>query len=144
MRGTSGAAPATSRCTPQLASRAPAAPPARARITLSTSAWRMSRQRGAPSAARTANSRSRDAARASIRLATLAQAMSSTSDTAPKTIRMVRREPPTTCSLSGTTVAPHPVSKAGSSDSSWRAMRDISVWARSTVTPSLSRPSAIA
>src|SRR2546421_421918 len=64
MRGTSRGAALTSRCTPQLASRAPAAPPASASITLSTSGWRTSRQRGAPSAARTANSRWREAARA--------------------------------------------------------------------------------
>src|SRR5438270_13931201 len=42
-------------------------------------------------------SRSRELARASIRLATLAQAMSNTSDTAPRTTRIVRCAPPTTC-----------------------------------------------
>ena len=61
----------------------PSAPPTRAMSALSTRSGRMSAQRSAPSAARTASSRLRDVPRASMRLATLAQAMSSTKATAP-------------------------------------------------------------
>src|SRR5881398_2363092 len=55
-----------------------AAPPARARSTLSVTSWRARRSRAAPNAKRTAISRWRCSARASRRLATLAQATSST------------------------------------------------------------------
>jgi hypothetical protein len=65
------------------ASSAPSAPPSRATTALSTSVCCTSRQRLAPTAARTLISRWRPVARASIRLATLAQAMSSTTPTMP-------------------------------------------------------------
>jgi hypothetical protein len=45
-------------------------------VRLSVSSWRTTRQRFAPSAVRTANSRCRAAPRANCRLATLAQAIS--------------------------------------------------------------------
>ncbi len=62
---------------------------------LSTSICRTRRARPAPSAARTANSRSRDVARANIRLPTLAQAIRSTRTTAPNNIHSVARTAPT-------------------------------------------------
>ena len=65
------------------ASTHPAAAPAIASMTASVSVWRISLPRLAPSADRTASSRSRAAPRAENRLATLAQAISSTANTAP-------------------------------------------------------------
>ena len=59
--------------------------------TLSTSSCRTMRQRLAPSETRTAISRDRCAARASSRLATLAQAISSTNATAPISDRNMSR-----------------------------------------------------
>ena len=56
-------------------------PPAQASTMLSVSNCRTMRQRPAPSVARVASSRDRDAARASVRLATLTQAISSTNPT---------------------------------------------------------------
>ena len=67
----------------QRASTAPATAPATASSTLSAMSWRTMRPREAPMARRTAISRSRALARASIRLARLAQAMSSTSAVMP-------------------------------------------------------------
>ena len=67
--------PALSQC----ASTAPAAAPTTASSTLSAISCRTMRPREAPMASRTAISRSRAVARASIRLARFAQAMSSTS-----------------------------------------------------------------
>ena len=66
--------------------RTRAAPPAIDSNRLSTSICRAILNRDAPSAARTANSFRRAAARASKRLATLAHAISNTSPTAPKRI----------------------------------------------------------
>ena len=83
-RGWSPGSSACSARTPHTASPSPSAPPASASSTLSVSSWRTSRRREAPSAARIATSRSRVATRASIRLATLAQAISRTSPTAPR------------------------------------------------------------
>ncbi len=51
----------------------------------------MIRPRPAPIAARTANSREREAARASSRLAMFAQTISSTNPTAPKSIHSSER-----------------------------------------------------
>ena len=68
---------------PMTASSNPSAPPAKATTLLSSRSCRAILARVAPSAERTAISRCRAVARASIRLATLAQAISSTSETAP-------------------------------------------------------------
>ena len=77
-----------------------------ASTTLSVSSWRTSRIRPAPTAARTTISRPRAEARASSRLATLAQAISSTKATAPSSTNSVCRVSPTTASCSGTTAMP--------------------------------------
>ena len=69
-------------CRAQPTSR-PSAPPASDSRTLSVSSWRTMRPRAAPSAARIAISRWRPVARTSSRLATFAQAISSTKPTAP-------------------------------------------------------------
>ena len=74
-------------CTAQYASATPAAPPIRDSDTLSTSSCRTSRRRAAPSAARMAISRRRDALFASSRLATFAHAMSRTQAMAPNSTR---------------------------------------------------------
>ena len=69
-------------------------------ITLSTSSCRTMRQRDAPSEMRTDISRARLAERASSRLATLAQAISSTKATAPISDRKISLiGPPLTRSL---------------------------------------------
>ena len=67
-------------------STSPSRPPPAATTALSTSVCRIRRARPAPSARRTLISRCRPVARASIRLATLAQAMSNTSPTMPMSI----------------------------------------------------------
>ena len=70
----------------ELATSRPAAPPASDSKVLSVRSWRISCPRPAPSAARTASSRSRRSRRASERFATLAHAMSSTSAVVPSRI----------------------------------------------------------
>lgn len=75
----------------QAASTTPTTAPARASSTLSVSSWRTMRPRPAPIAVRTAISRLRSAARASIRFATFAHAMSSTKATAPSRRTISRR-----------------------------------------------------
>ena len=82
-------------------------------------------------------------ARAMVRLATLAQAMSNTSAIAPATSASTLRDEPTTCSISGTTLAVHPVSNAGTRYQAAAATVFISAWACAGVTPSLSRASTI-
>ncbi len=72
-----------SRRVPTDASNNPRVPPASAMTPLSSNNWRAIAMRVAPSAARIAISRCRAVARASSRLATLAQAINSTSETAP-------------------------------------------------------------
>src|ERR1051325_2012008 len=87
---------------PQFASKAASVPPAAASIRLSARSCLTSRPRPAPSAARSANSRVREAARASSRLATLAQAINKTNPTAPNSIHSIRRTFSTSRSLSQT------------------------------------------
>ena len=74
---------ATSTRVSATATARPRTPPMSESSTLSTSSWRTSCPREAPSDSRTAISRCRAKARAISRLATLAQAMSSTSPTMP-------------------------------------------------------------
>ncbi len=100
-RGSSPGLSATTERTPQYASSRPSTPPASASSRLSVSSWRTSRSRLAPSAVRTAISFERAAARASNRLATLAQAMSSTNPTAPSSTSSAGRTSPTARWASG-------------------------------------------
>ena len=97
------------------------------------------RERPAPNAVRTATSFSREAARASSRLATLAQAISSTKATAPSRTSSAGRTLPTNCSRSGTTSALHPVWYCGTSCARRAAMVVISAWACSKETPGFRR-----
>ena len=72
--------------------------------------WRMRRPRSAPSAARSASSRSRRMSRASVRLATLAQAMSRTNPAVPSSRSSVgrARRPISSCSEATRTEKPWP------------------------------------
>ena len=85
-RGSVAGSEARRTSTAQYAIATPMSVPAHDKTRLSTSSPRASCQREAPSAARMLTSRPRALARASIRLATLTQAMSSTNPTAPSSI----------------------------------------------------------
>ena len=100
-----GAAAMRSR-TPVNDSRMPNAPPATARTMLSISVERTSRSRLAPSAARTAISRSRATARASCRFARLTQPMRSTAPTAASRSHRALLTAPATSCLSDSTMIP--------------------------------------
>ncbi len=80
------ARPALKKSMPTLATSRPTAAPARASTNVSPSSCATVRTRLAPSAVRTATSLLRAAERASSRLATLAQAISSTPNTAPSIV----------------------------------------------------------
>ena len=122
----------------QMPASSPSTPPSAASNVLSTSNCRAMRIPPAPSAARIAISRPRPAARISIRLATLAQAISRTTPTAPSNTSSGVRTSPTTCSRRSTTVIPHLVLKSGRSHWSWLAMTFMSAWALEIVAPSRS------
>jgi hypothetical protein len=102
-RGIDAGPSSTSARTKQTATPAPAAPPSIPRTRLSVSNCATSWRRLAPRAARTATSRRRACPRASSRFATFAQAMSSTSVTAPNRVTNVGRMSPTIRSCSGVT-----------------------------------------
>ena len=87
------------------ASPMPNAPPTDASKMLSASSCPMIRPGPAPIAARTANSREREVARASSRLAMFADAISSTNPTAPNSIHSSERTSETSWSLKGRTVS---------------------------------------
>ena len=80
----------------------------------------------------------RPVARVSRRLATFAQAISSTSVTDPRRTRTARRTLPTTCSSSGTTLMVNVLSRLSFSRM-FAAITLMSACACSTVTPGLSR-----
>ena len=121
------------------ASNRPAAPPANDSISASTiSCWK-TRARPAPSAARIASSFRRDNVRVKSRLPTLAQAISSTSDTAARRTTNGVRRSPTSTSWSGITVAPQPALSLGYSRSSRVEMAVISALACASVTPGFRR-----
>ena len=96
--------------------RMPSAPPISESTTLSVSSCRTMRRRPAPSADRTASSRMRTVARASSRLATLAQQMRSTKPTTPRnSIDVSRRSLPIIESCSGSSRTPRPLLVCGNS-----------------------------
>ncbi len=111
---------------PQTASTKPTSAPENASSTLSVNSCRTTRARPAPSALRTAISRSRPDARASSVLATFAHAMSSTNVTIVRSATSVPRIPDTTLSRSGRTVMPSPVFDSGYERSSCDASPVIS------------------
>ena len=119
----------------------PSAHPMADSTRLSVSSWRMTRRRPAPSAARMASSRVRTVARASSRLATLAQQMRSTKPTtARKSIDVSRSSRPTSASCSGSSATPRPVLVSGNSRASPPATAAKSARAASSVTPGFIRP----
>ena len=100
-RGRFPGSSAGSASTPHCASSRPKAPPSAASTRLSVRSCRTRHQREAPSAARTAISFSRVAARDRSRLATLAIAISSTNPTATISISSAGRTSPTMNSFIG-------------------------------------------
>ena len=93
---------------PTAARTMPAAPPARESSRLSRMTARARVCGVAPSARRTASSCRRATPRASMRLARLTQAMSSTRPTAPTSSSSEERRPPTRISSSGCSATPQP------------------------------------
>ncbi len=112
-RGRSAGARAASALTPSCARAMPQIAEAAASTTLSVRSCLMSRDRAAPTAARTTISRSRTVARASRRLATFAHAMTITRLTAASRMKSVCRVPPTSSSWSDTTAADLPALVVG-------------------------------
>ncbi len=98
------------------------------------------RPRPAPTAERMANSRLRLVARASSRLATLAQEISNTSPTAPSIISSELRASPMIRSRNGPTVKCGSQSKFGNSRWNSGLTDSNSALACATVTPGWSRP----
>ena len=123
--------------TPNTASSRPAPPPNNASVRLSVRNWRNISQRPAPRAVRSAISSRREAARASSMWLTLAQAISSTKPTAPRSTSRAGRMSPTTFSRSERTCMSWLV--PGNSRSSRLVMVAISAWACSRVTPGFNR-----
>ena len=138
-RGTLVGASVCSRSTPHAAMSSPATPPRAPSRTLSVSICRMSRARPAPRAPRIASSFCREAARVNSRLATLAQAISNTKQTAPSKISRGRVTSPTISSCIGTSRTPSP-SFAGYWRSSRAAIPSMSDCAVPRVTPARKRP----
>jgi len=129
--------------TPHFAKSRPNAPPITARSRLSVSNCPISRARLAPSAVRIAISRSRTVARASNRLATFADAMSSTNATAPRSTSSAERTSPTIASSSGVTRKLMLELVAGFCCSIRRAMAASSPRACSIVAPGFNRASPV-
>ena len=123
---------------PQYENRMPRAPAAAAKSALSANRRRTSRARPAPSALRTASSRSRQAARVKSRFATLPQAISSTRSVTPNSAISGCRMRRVACSVNEPrwTVTPsfsiRPISLSSPSRRI-RAAASASAWA--TVTP---------
>ncbi len=143
MRGRLGGAMSSRRLIPSFARPSPTMAPHPASTRLSASICTINARREPPSAERTASSRSRDEARTSSRLATLAHAMSSTNMTAPMSARIAGRTLFTMPSDMGS--AYHTVFDVflmGKRD--WRsAVRSAScAFAVLSVAPGLSRPTA--
>ena len=126
--------------TPQTASKTPDAPPARATSALSVSNCRISRQRPAPRAARTAISSCLPDARARSRLATFAHAISSTNPTAPAKITSDARMLATKSSFRGRTCATQPFLSSPGARKSWCARVSSSACASWRETPGFNRP----
>ena len=104
-RGTAAGSTATRPRTPHHASGVANAAAAALSASISNTAWRTSRPRPAPRAAWTASSPRRCSARISCRLATLAQATTSTSATAARSASRGWRELPATASSNRRTLA---------------------------------------
>ena len=126
--------------TDQIETSSPSVPPSRPIKTLSVSACLIRRDRLEPKASLTAISRWREAARTNNRLATLAQAISSTKTTAPIRIGTPVRAPLTASSVRVTTLASRPAFVSGNCCCARCAIERMSDWACSIDTPGFSRP----
>ena len=121
----------------------PRAPPSSDSTRLSVSSCRMMRRLPAPSADRTASSRTRTVARASSRLATLAQQMRSTNPTTPRnSIDVSRRSLPTIESCIFSSATPRPLLVWANSRASPSAAAARSALAASIEIPGFNRPTA--
>ena len=130
--------------TPEAPMARPSTPPANESSTLSVRSWRTIRPRPAPIAARIAISRDRTPARASSRLATFAQAMSSTAVTAPSRIRSAGRTLRTMIRCIGSTVKlPLGASMPGNLRLYSSAARVMPAFAACSETPGLSRAATL-
>ena len=119
----------------------PSVPPIADSTTLSVTSWRTILRRPAPSAARTASSRVRAVARASRRLATLAQQMSSTKPTTPRnSIDVTLRSLPIIVSCIGSSRTLRPALVCGNSRERPSATACRSDCAAAMPTPGWSRP----
>ena len=123
------------------AKASPIVPPPSVTTAVSVRSWRTSRAREPPSAARTASSRERPTPRATRRLATFAQAISSTKPTTPpSTIDVVFRSSLTIASRSGSTVMPQSLFVSGAARPILPAMPRMSLRAVRRLASSRSRP----
>ncbi len=127
---------------PTVPSSKPSPPPTRASTTLSVRTWRAMRQREPPSAVRMATSRLRLVARTRSRLATLAQAISSTKPTAPTSTSSDWRTRRTSTSPSRSTSNPFLASPSAPGNWLSKTAREACTRARACgrVTPGFSRP----
>ena len=138
--GTSDGAAAMSAAVTPTATR----PPIDASTRLSVSSCATTRPRPAPSAALTASSRVRPVACARSRLATLAQHISSTNPTTPRSSSDVSRTSrPMRASRSGCTVTPCPLLLSGNCSASRAAIASRSACARSRLTSGFNRPTTV-
>ena len=141
-RGMVRGASATRPSSPHAASSTPSAPPTSARSSASVKSWRTMRRRPLPSAARMASSRWRVAPRASSMLATFAQAIRSTSTTAPSSAWSTGLIGPTRSSSNGTARCDQPVC-SGILDAIRGPTTRRSAWALCSVMPGLRRANAL-
>ncbi len=128
---------------PPHATNSPASPPIEPNTTPSSRECRMRWTGEAPKAADTAVLLPRSADRTRRRLATFAHPMRSTRLTAPNSTQTVAAVSPRSWSRAGTRVTDHPSLESGYSRASSAAMASISVRARSSLTPSLNRPTVL-
>src|SRR4029434_1139980 len=119
MRGTLVGYARISACTATRASHRTSMPPATHSMTPSVIVWRSSRLRLAPRAARTANSRRRDSARAISRFARFAHAISRKNPTATCIIQIERRASPTIASCTGSIRSVWSAARAGRLVGTW-------------------------
>ena len=139
-RGTSAGMKAVIASSESVANTRPPKPPSPVITALSVSSWRSRRPCPPPTAIRTANSGARRVQRASIRFATLTQAISRTNSTAPCSSSNVGCTASTCRACNGMTRAPTSVLVRGYSAANRVATASISACASASVTSGRSRP----
>ena len=130
---------ASNNVVPAFAANSPTAPPMSANRVLSVILWRISRPLRAPSEARIISSRCRATPRAISSIAKFAQAISSTSPTAPNRTSNAGRRLPTSNSCSGISTVPRSLSVSGKASASRWSACAISAWASANDTPGFRR-----